>query len=74
MSKFIVDELPYYGDDCILFESGMCHPDEYDCPRNWSKYKVSSKENPHECLWLKESEQILSCLCPTCQGKVFEEV
>ena len=56
MSKFLVDELPYYGDDCSLLMIGICHPNEYDCPRHWNKYKVSSEENPHECLWLKEYE------------------
>lgn len=57
MSKFIVDELPYYEDDCILFLIGLCEPDYEDCPRYWTKYKVCSEDNPHECIWLKEGEQ-----------------
>lgn len=57
MSKFIVDELPYYGDDCIFFATGMCYPGKGDCPRHWSKYKICSEDNPHECLWLKEKER-----------------
>lgn len=58
MSKFIVDELPYYGDDCALLIAGICHPNEHDCPRHWNKYKVSSEDNPHECLWLKEMKGV----------------
>lgn len=54
MSKFIVDELPYYEDECIFFITGMCYQNNEDCPRYWNKYKVSSKDNPHECIWLKE--------------------
>ena len=54
MSKFLVDELPYYGDECIFFITGMCYQNNEDCPRYWDKYKVTSEDNPHECLWLKE--------------------
>ena len=47
--KFIVDSLPYYGEDC---------PFEYrcgdNCPRYWDKYFVTSVDNPHECEMLKE--------------------
>lgn len=40
--KFLVDSLTYYGEEC---------------PRKWSKYKVSSVfslDNPHEFEYLKE--------------------
>lgn len=52
--KFLVDSLPYYGDECPLTD--ICPTSEFGCPRYWSKYKVSSADNPHECYWLKEIE------------------
>ena len=54
--KFIVDQLPYYGDDCPL--GPLCYDvnDPVACPRKWSKYKVTSDENPHECLLLMEKD------------------
>lgn len=56
--KFIVDELPYYGDGCpfAAFEYGTC-PDKKSttrCPRYWDKYFICSDENPHECTCLIE--------------------
>lgn len=57
MMKFLVNELPYYNDECpfldICYESGS----ESYCPRCWDKYKVCSEDNPRECLWLKEIER-----------------
>lgn len=61
--KFIVDSLPYYGDDCPF-----CVP-EYDsiryigyvdrvkCPRYWDKYFICSDDNPHECEYLIEYDK-----------------
>lgn len=50
--KFIVDELPYYHEECIL--SPLCGEFEgVCCPRTWSKYKVSD-DNPRECKYLIE--------------------
>ena len=40
--KFLVDSLPYYGEDC---------------PRFWSKYEVCSEHNRHECEMLKEVKE-----------------
>lgn len=55
--KFIVDQLPYYGDDCP-FLAMCCYHDDHDaCPRYWSKYKVTSDANPHECEYLFEKEE-----------------
>lgn len=53
--KFVVDELPYYGDDCPFYE--MCQYSTYaeKCPRYWDKYKICSDDNPHECNLLVES-------------------
>ena len=56
MSKFIVDELPYYGDLCLIDDIGLCHHTIDECPKYWSKYKVCSDDNPHECIWLKEGK------------------
>ena len=52
--KFLVDELPYYHDECPFLN--MCYASESECPRYWSKYQVCSDDNPHECMWLKEIE------------------
>lgn len=56
--KLIVDSLPYYGELCPLGgplgEPRYCFSE--DCPRHWSKEKVCSPGNPHECEWLKEKE------------------
>lgn len=57
MSKFIVDELPYYGDLCFLDNIGLCNHLIEECPKYWDKEKVRSDDNPHECIWLKENEQ-----------------
>lgn len=52
--KFLVNGLPYYEADC-MFES-ICEDSFPDamCPRHWSKDKVCSDENPHECNYLME--------------------
>ena len=53
--KFLVDELPYYNDFCPLQgELCFCPTTSPECPRYWSKYKVCSDDNPHECPMLKE--------------------
>lgn len=56
--RFIVDELPYYGDHCPL--CSMCEDSVSDerCPRYWSKYKVCSDDNPHKCELLIETSDI----------------
>lgn len=54
--KFLVDELPYYGDLCPFWMNGICGSYDDECPRFWDKYKVCSEDNPHECMWLKEIE------------------
>lgn len=53
--KFVVDELPYYGEFCP-FQS-MCYDNANNdkCPRYWSKYKICSDDNPHECRFLIEA-------------------
>lgn len=55
--KFLVDSLPYYHEDCPFDPEvgSVCQAaDTKDCPRYWSKYKVCSEDNPHECEMLKE--------------------
>lgn len=53
--KFLVDELPYYGDDCHMMLNNLCMIEStLLCPRYWDKEFVCSDENPHECPWLKE--------------------
>ena len=53
--KFVVDELPYYGEFCPFWE--MCYDNGSDdkCPQHWSKYKICSDDNPHECRFLIEA-------------------
>lgn len=55
--KFLVDELPYYGDYCPFASKEKCYASVMtnECPRHWDKYKVCSDENPHECELLKEA-------------------
>lgn len=55
--KFLVDELPYYGEECYFERKiGCSFSSSEDCPRNWSKYIVCSDDNPHECKFLKEEK------------------
>ena len=58
MMKFIVDQLPYYGELCPLWTMCSKNAKEHECPRYWDKYKVCSDENPHECEHLIETELI----------------
>ena len=53
--KFVVDELPYYGEFCPFWE--MCYDNGSDdkCPQQWSKYEICSDDNPHECRFLIEA-------------------
>lgn len=55
--KFLVDSLPYYGDDCPLFKKCWSRETKEKCPRFWDKYKVCSDENPHECEYLIEQKR-----------------
>lgn len=48
--KFLVDQLPFYGDYCPFYQNCPDN-DTDDCPRCWNKYDIEDRE--HECLWLK---------------------
>lgn len=50
--KFIVDSLPYYGDDCPY--GSICYENKTNCPRYWNKEFICSNDNPHECKFLIE--------------------
>lgn len=68
--KFIVNELPYYEEFCPLY--GMCQDNasESNCPRYWSKDKVCSDDNPHECQLLAETDKHMGTndhRCQTCK-------
>lgn len=81
--KFVVDELPYYEEFCPFRE--MCYDNASNdkCPQHWSKYKICSDDNPHECRFLieaclvkpaepkRESNHSDDCFCSTC--KHFED-
>ena len=58
--KFVVDELPYYGEFCPFWE--MCYDSGSDdkCPQQWNKYKICSDNNPHECRFLIEANSVKS--------------
>lgn len=55
--KFIVDQLPYYEELCPLWRACRYCTDHDKCPQYWSKYKICSDENPHECNYLIEQEE-----------------
>lgn len=48
--KFIVDSLPYYGEDCPF--ALECEGEH--CPRYWDKCEVTSIDNLQECEMLRE--------------------
>jgi hypothetical protein len=56
--KFLVDTLPYYGENCPFSKyfnrDTFCYGSVITCPRYWDKHKICSDENPHECELLKE--------------------
>lgn len=54
--KFLVDELPYYDEYCPFASTETCYASVMSgmCPKYWSKDKVNSHKNPHECEILKE--------------------
>ena len=56
--KFLVDSLPYYGEDCPMMMNNLCNLCMFEiyrlCPREWDKEFVCSDDNPHECPCLKE--------------------
>lgn len=53
--KFLVDEMPYFLDDCPFYEfgSGLCK-----CNCNGDNYCTyfENDRNPEYCPWLKENE------------------
>lgn len=54
--KFIVDTLPYYGDECPFSATydSICYENKIKCPRYWDKEFICSNDNPHECKFLIE--------------------
>lgn len=54
--KFIVDTLPYYGDECPFSAKydNICYENKIKCPRYWDKEFICSNDNPHECTFLIE--------------------
>ena len=55
--KFIVDKLPYYEEFCPLYPMCWDNANDYKCPRYWSKDKVCSDDNLHECPFLVEASK-----------------
>lgn len=56
--KFVVNQLPYYGELCPLWTMCSKNAKGHERPRYWDKYKVCSDENPHECERLIETEKL----------------
>ena len=54
--KFIVDELPFWEDDCPFFEygSGTCKLDGCQC--KYMTEHVAGRRNPEDCEWLTVKE------------------
>lgn len=50
--KFIVDELPFWRDDCPFFECDTCKLD--DCQCDYMIENVAGERNPENCRWLEE--------------------
>lgn len=48
MMKFVVNQLPYYGELCPLWTMCSKNAKEHECP----------SENPHECEHLIETEKL----------------
>ena len=55
--KFLVDELPYYGERCPFYTICDDRTITGKCPRHWNKYKICSDDNPHECFLLIETSR-----------------
>ena len=53
--RFLVDELPYYGDSCPFEE--VCGVSWSDCPKYWGKDFINSEDNPHCCDYLCEKKR-----------------
>lgn len=53
--KFIVDSLPYYGDNCPFY--AKCG--QIDCPKRWDNKYIYSDLNPHKCEHLIEYKQFI---------------
>lgn len=65
--KFIVNELPYYEDFCPLYPICWDNANDHKYPRYWSKDKVCSDDNPHECLLFIENDKSISTNDHGCQ-------
>lgn len=50
--RFLVDELPYYGEPCPFEE--ICDECYSGCPKYWDKDTINSENNPHLCTFLIE--------------------
>lgn len=50
--RFLVDELPYYGEPCPFEE--ICDECYSGCPKYWDKNTINSENNPHLCTFLIE--------------------
>jgi len=50
--RFLVDELPYYGEICLFEEK--CDESYSGCPKYWSKDFICGENNPHQCTYLIE--------------------
>lgn len=71
MMKFVVNQLPYYGELCPLWTMCSKNAKEHECPRYWDKYKVCSDENPHECEHLFEEKTAHGQLSSENLRKIF---
>lgn len=62
MIKFVVNQLPYYGELCPLWTMCSKNAKEHECPRYWDKYKVCSElrqRNSNKCSCTKKTPPIM---------------
>lgn len=51
--KFLVDEMPYYWDECPFYDDGICSPKDEKCSYI-SERKIPFDTDINECLLLKK--------------------
>lgn len=63
MIKFVVNQLPYYGELCPLWTMCSKNAKEHECPRYWDKYKVCSDETHMNVSTLLRQRNSNKCSC-----------
>lgn len=56
--KFLVDEMPYFQDDCPFFEGAVCILDGEDCEYMVEHEARHRPEHENECRWLCHKDEV----------------